>query len=136
MYQWAGSFHFEVFVWVSVCKCLQTVLLNRVLGDDILPPLLVTFGLPVVIQNALLEGFSADSRKLPVGPIEAESVYLGTMNIGVMPLITFASAILCGARIGAIIARAAAKSGGVSARHTKSIPSKSSKCAGSSECSS
>ena len=31
----------------------------------------------------------------------------------------------------AIIARAAAKSGGVSARHTKSIPSKSSKCAGS-----
>lgn len=73
---------------------LQTVLLNRVLGDDILPPLLVTFGLSVVIQNALLEGFSADSRKLPVGPIEAESFSIGSVSIGVMPLVTFGSAIL------------------------------------------
>ncbi|MGV0875996.1 branched-chain amino acid ABC transporter permease [Martelella sp. FLE1502] len=73
---------------------LQIALLNRVLGEDILPPLLVTFGLSIVIQNALLQQFTADSRKLPVGSIEADSVYLGTMNIGVMPLITFASAIL------------------------------------------
>jgi branched-chain amino acid transport system permease protein len=73
---------------------LQTVLFNRVLGDDILPPLLVTFGLSVVIQNVLLEQFSADSRKLPVGPIEAESLTVGSLSVGVMPLITFASAIL------------------------------------------
>ena len=38
------------------------LVLNRVLGDDILPPLLVTFGLSVAMQNGLLEGFSADSR--------------------------------------------------------------------------
>lgn len=73
---------------------LQTVLLNRVLGDDILPQLLVTFGLSVVIQNALLEQFTADSRRLPVGPIEAKSLTFGSVSIGVMPLITFASAIL------------------------------------------
>ncbi|WP_151719437.1 branched-chain amino acid ABC transporter permease [Gemmobacter serpentinus] len=73
---------------------LQTALLNRVLGEDILPPLLVTFGLSVVIQNALLMGFSADSRKLPVGPIEAQALPLGPVTVGVMPLITFASAIL------------------------------------------
>lgn len=73
---------------------LQTVLLNRVLGDDILPPLLVTFGLSVVIQNALLEQFIADSRRLPVGPIEAKSLAFGSVSVGVMPLITFASAIL------------------------------------------
>lgn len=72
---------------------LQTALLNRVLGDDILPPLLVTFGLSVVIQNALLQGVSADSRKLPVGPIEAASLPLGPVTLGVMPLITFGSAI-------------------------------------------
>lgn len=72
---------------------LQTTLLNRVLGDDILPPLLVTFGLSVVIQNALLMGFTADSRKLPVGPIEAQSLALGPVTVGVMPLITFGSAI-------------------------------------------
>lgn len=73
---------------------LQTVLLNRVLGDDILPPLLVTFGLSVVIQNALLEQLTADSRRLPVGPIEAKSLTFGSVSVGVMPLITFASAIL------------------------------------------
>ena len=39
---------------------LQRVLLNPVLGDDILPPLLVTFGLSVIIQNLLLAVFSAD----------------------------------------------------------------------------
>ena len=73
---------------------LQSALLNRELGDDILPPLLVTFGLSVVIQNALLMGFSADSRKLPVGPIEAQALPLGPVTVGAMPLITFGSAIL------------------------------------------
>jgi branched-chain amino acid transport system permease protein len=73
---------------------LQSALLNRVLGEDILPPLLVTFGLSVVIQNGLLQAFSADSRKLPLGPVEAASVPLGPVTFGVMPLLTFASAIL------------------------------------------
>lgn len=73
---------------------LQTYVLNRVLGDDILPPLLVTFGLSVVIQNALLETFTADSQKLTAGEIEAASVSLGTVTVGVMPLLTLASAVI------------------------------------------
>ncbi len=72
---------------------LQTHLLNRVLGEDILPPLLVTFGLSVVIQNGLLSAFTADSRKLTAGPIEAASVDLGIVTLGVMPVLTFASAV-------------------------------------------
>jgi branched-chain amino acid transport system permease protein len=72
---------------------LQTHLLNRVLGTDILPPLLVTFGLSVVIQNGLLSGFTADSQKLVAGPIEAQSVEFGFVTLGVMPLLTFASAV-------------------------------------------
>ncbi|MFC3085746.1 branched-chain amino acid ABC transporter permease [Tabrizicola soli] len=72
---------------------LQTHLLNRVLGADILPPLLVTFGLSVVIQNGLLSGFTADSRKLAAGAIEAQSVDLAVVTLGVMPLLTFASAV-------------------------------------------
>jgi branched-chain amino acid transport system permease protein len=72
---------------------LQTHLLNRVLGTDILPPLLVTFGLSVVIQNGLLSGFTADSQKLTAGAIEAQSVDLGVVTLGVMPLLTFASAV-------------------------------------------
>src|SRR5690242_14681836 len=46
---------------------LQRGLLNRTLGDDLLPPLLVTFGLSIIIQNGLLELFTADSRKLNAG---------------------------------------------------------------------
>ncbi|WP_299048790.1 branched-chain amino acid ABC transporter permease [uncultured Tateyamaria sp.] len=73
---------------------LQKHLLNRTLGDDILPPLLVTFGLSVVLQNALLEGFSADSQRLPTDMLTTASVQIGSIALGVMPLLTFASAIL------------------------------------------
>jgi branched-chain amino acid transport system permease protein len=72
---------------------LQKLVLNRVLGDDILPPLLVTFGISVVLQNALLEGFTADTQRLPSGDISVASISAGGINVGVMPLLTFASAI-------------------------------------------
>lgn len=73
---------------------LQKFLLNRTLGDDILPPLLVTFGLSIVLQNALLEGFSADSQRLPTDALTTASVPVGPISLGVMPLLTFASAIV------------------------------------------
>ncbi len=73
---------------------LQRVLLNRTLGDDLLPPLLVTFGLSVIIQNALLELFTADSRKLNAGQIEIASIQIGGgLAVGVLPLIQFALAV-------------------------------------------
>jgi branched-chain amino acid transport system permease protein len=72
---------------------LQFLVLNRTLGRDILPPLIVTFGLSIVIQNGLLEAFSADSRRLRVGALEAASVDLGGIVVGVMPLLTFAAAV-------------------------------------------
>lgn len=72
---------------------LQFHVLNRTLGTDILPPLLVTFGLSVVVQNALLEGFSADSRRIPAGALETATLEIGPINLGVMPLLTFASAV-------------------------------------------
>src|SRR6187200_2834556 len=56
---------------------LQRLLLNRTLGDDLLPPLLVTFGLSVIIQNGLLELFTADSVKLNAGAIEVQSLPVG-----------------------------------------------------------
>jgi branched-chain amino acid transport system permease protein len=69
-------------------------LLNRTLGDDLLPPLLVTFGLTVIIQNGLLEVFTADSRKLNAGPIEIASIqHGGGLAVGVLPLIQFALAV-------------------------------------------
>jgi branched-chain amino acid transport system permease protein len=73
---------------------LQKFLLNRTLGDDILPPLLVTFGLSIALQNALLETFSADSQRLPTSALTTASVQVGPISLGVMPLLTFGSAVL------------------------------------------
>jgi branched-chain amino acid transport system permease protein len=67
------------------------LLLNRALGRDLLPPLLVTFGLSIIVENGLLELFSADSRGF-LGAIETASIKLGGgIAIGVMPLLTLAS---------------------------------------------
>lgn len=74
--------------------CLQRVVLNRTLGDDILPPLLVTFGLSVIIQNGLLEIYSADPQKMSAGIVETASVGLpGGLNVGVLPLLMFITAV-------------------------------------------
>ena len=73
---------------------LQHVLLNRALGRDLLSPLLITFGLSIIIQNGLLEVFTADSRRLRLRAIETASIELGgNLAIGVMPLLTLGSAI-------------------------------------------
>ncbi|KPQ06526.1 MAG: branched-chain amino acid transport system permease protein [Rhodobacteraceae bacterium HLUCCA12] len=72
---------------------LQRAVLNRVLGNDILPPLLVTFGLSVALQNGMLELFSADSRRLPAAGLESASLNLGVSTVGTLPLMTLASAV-------------------------------------------
>jgi branched-chain amino acid transport system permease protein len=75
-------------VMAAIGYALQRGLLNRTLGDDVLPPLLVTFGLSVIIQNALLELFTADSRRLKAGAIEVASFPLVEgVWIGVLPLL-------------------------------------------------
>ncbi len=65
-----------VVVMFGAGFALQRLVLERVLGDDILPPLLVTFGLSIVIQNGLLLGYGADSRRLQAGAFESSSVTL------------------------------------------------------------
>jgi branched-chain amino acid transport system permease protein len=74
---------------------LQSFLFNRTLGADILPPLLVTFGLSIIIQNGLLQGFSADTRRLPIGELTGISIPLGGgIAVGIMPLLSLVSAVL------------------------------------------
>ncbi|MCB1336156.1 MAG: branched-chain amino acid ABC transporter permease [Maritimibacter sp.] len=72
----------------------QRILLNRVLGGDLLPPVLVTFGLSIIIQNALLEVFSADSQRLNAGWLDTASFQLGGgIAIGALPLMMFLAAV-------------------------------------------
>jgi branched-chain amino acid transport system permease protein len=87
---------------------LQRALLNRTLGEDLLPPLLVTFGLSVIIQNGLLELFTADSHKLQADSIETDSIQIGGgLAVGILPLIQFIVAIAVIAALQAIFYRTA-----------------------------
>lgn len=87
---------------------LQLGILNKTVGDDLLPPLLVTFGLSVIIQNGLLEIFTADSRKLQAGPIEIASFQLADgLSIGVLPLLQFVTAVAVIAALQVIFYRTA-----------------------------
>jgi branched-chain amino acid transport system permease protein len=74
---------------------IQRGLLNQTLSGGLLPPLLVTFGISIIIQNGLLEGFGAYTQRLKLGAIETASLQLpGGISIGVYPLMVFGVALL------------------------------------------
>ncbi len=74
---------------------LQRGLLNMTLSGGLLPPLLVTFGISIIIQNGLLQVFGAYTHRLQQGAIETASVQLpGGVTVGVYPLLVFAVAVI------------------------------------------
>ena len=73
---------------------LQRSILNKVIGDDPLPSLIATFGLSIALQNLMLEIWSADTRSLPGGGLESASVVVGSLHVGVLPLLALAAAIV------------------------------------------
>lgn len=73
---------------------LQRYVLNGTLGKDPLPSLVVTFGLAIVIQNLLLELFSADPRSIETGGFNTRSLALGDgLAIGALPLLILVLAV-------------------------------------------
>jgi branched-chain amino acid transport system permease protein len=87
---------------------LQRYVLNGTLGKDPLPSLVVTFGLSIVIQNLLLELFSADPRAIETGGLSTQGVALGdTLSLGVLPLIVLAIALVATAALQWLFARTA-----------------------------
>jgi branched-chain amino acid transport system permease protein len=75
-------FMFAAFGYVS-----QRTLLQRSLDNGPLTTLLVTFGLSIVLQNALLEGFSADSHSLNIGALVTKSITVNsTISISYLRL--------------------------------------------------
>jgi branched-chain amino acid transport system permease protein len=85
---------FVVPTMAAIGYVLQRGILNFTLGDDLLPPLLVTFGLSVIIQNGLLEMYSADPQKMNAGALETASFAIGSLSLGVLPVLTFAIAVV------------------------------------------
>jgi branched-chain amino acid transport system permease protein len=79
---------------MAIGYVLQRLLLNRTLEGGVLPPLLVTFGLAVVLQNVLLTTFTADSQGLDAGAIERAGLRLtDQLAVGWLPLLTLVVAV-------------------------------------------
>ena len=74
---------------------LQRGILNHTISKDPLRSLVVTFGISILIQNLLLEFFSADTRALTSGGLESQSIQLSSeLAVGVLPLSMFATAVI------------------------------------------
>lgn len=84
---------------------LQTTLLNRVVGASPLSPLLVTFGLSIVIQNLLLELFTANTRSLPSGELALHGWRFGELSIGALPFLITVISVAVYAATHALVAR-------------------------------
>ncbi|MEM7349013.1 MAG: branched-chain amino acid ABC transporter permease [Chloroflexota bacterium] len=81
---------------------LQRGILNTTIGEGLMPPLVITFGVSVILQNLLQLFFSADSQGLDAGALETASIRLNDqIAVGIMPVITFvvAVAVLAGLQI-------------------------------------
>ena len=73
---------------------LQRLLLQRTAGQNPLLALLVTFGVAIIVQNGLLQGFGADTRTLPGGGLETATIQVGPgFYVGVLPLMTLLAAV-------------------------------------------
>lgn len=85
---------------------LQRLLLNRAVAtDDPLTPLLVTFGVSVVLRNLMTEVFGADPHALDAGALGTAGFELGGLRIGWYPVLMLAVAVLCFAALQWLVQR-------------------------------
>lgn len=68
---------------------IQSFLINRVLGKEMEPPLLVAFGLSIILQNLLLVIFKPDAQSL-MTELAVKTIPLGsTLNLPVLYFVDF-----------------------------------------------
>jgi branched-chain amino acid transport system permease protein len=69
---------------------MQRLVLNRVLGQGMEPPLIVAFGLSIIFQNALLLIYSPDARSLKSGLAIQHLAVTSWLHIPLIYLVGFA----------------------------------------------
>ena len=78
---------------------LQLSLFGRALRSGTTAPLLVTFGLSVIIENLLLQTYSANTRGVPAGNLDVAAVHVGGL---VLPWLAMLKLILALVVIGGL----------------------------------
>lgn len=78
----------------AVGYLFQLLLLNRVVRrGDMLAPMLVTFGVSIIVKNLMLAVFGSNPMAIDAGPLAKASFTLGGLHIGILPVITLAISI-------------------------------------------
>jgi branched-chain amino acid transport system permease protein len=88
------SFIVVVPLFAALGYLAQRTLIQASLSRGVLTTLLVTFGLSIVIENALQQFFSANSRSLSIGSLVSDSLRLGSISIAYLDLVIFAVAVV------------------------------------------
>lgn len=89
------SIPITMVIMFAVGYFLQRGLLNLVVQSGDVVGVIVTFGISIVIQNALLLGFTANSQGLDAGVIEDMSITINDrLAIGWLPLMIFILSVL------------------------------------------
>jgi branched-chain amino acid transport system permease protein len=99
---WSSIFWDDYWITLLVVMAVMAVFgyvmqrgfFNRTIGEDPLPGILASFGVGIVIQNLLLERYSATDKSIPLGDILTESIRLSDqVAIGWFPLLTLIVAV-------------------------------------------
>jgi branched-chain amino acid transport system permease protein len=78
----------------AVGWAMQRFVVGRSLGRGVLPPLIVTFGLSMVVQNLLLVWKTADARTLQ-SSLASAGMRLGSLTVPTVRIVDFAVGVLC-----------------------------------------
>jgi branched-chain amino acid transport system permease protein len=74
---------------------VQRTILQGALDRSVLTTLIVTFGLSIVIENALLQFFTANTRGIGTGlALVSSSFKIGGIQIGYLPVVIFVAAVV------------------------------------------
>lgn len=73
---------------------LQLSLFDRALASGPTAPLLVTFGLSVIIENLLQQIYSANTRGVPAGNLDVAAVHLGALVLPWLAMLKLILAVL------------------------------------------
>lgn len=73
---------------------IQTVLINKVMDKGAEPALLVTFGLSIILQDALLLLFSADAQHA-FASYSLETIHFAGLDLSLLNIILFVISALC-----------------------------------------
>jgi branched-chain amino acid transport system permease protein len=93
-------------VMFAIGWALQRVVVEGSLGRGVLPPLIVTFGVSMVVQNVLLRWATADARTLH-SSLASAGVRVGSLTIPTVRIVDFTVGLVCLGLLLLLLARTA-----------------------------